>query len=199
MRFPFYRQQDFMDCGPSCLRMIAAFYGRRTPINEWRETAGITREGVSLLGIAESAENAGFKTAAMRVRADQLNDIPLPAILHWKQKHFVVLYKVRNDRFYIADSGIGKLRMDKNEFLQNWVGGDEKAEGVILLMEPTADFFQKKSTERPGTWKVLKNYLLQYKSRLLQLGVCLLIGSLFQFIFPYLTQAMVDRGIRGKN
>ena len=187
-----------MDCGPSCLRMIAAFYGRNIPINNWRENAGITREGVSLLGIADAAEKEGFRSAAIKITIDQLNDIPLPAILHWKNKHFVVLYKIKNDQFFIADPGIGKLKVNKEEVLTNWIGSTDKEmkEGVVLLLETTTEFYSKKSENRSGTWSVLKKYLLQYKKRLIQLGGCLLLGSLFLFIFPYLTQAIVDRGIK---
>lgn len=218
MRFPFYKQQDFKDCGPSCLLMIARHYGRKLDITKLRESAGITKEGVSLFGITEAAEQAGFRTAAIRITPAELEDMPLPSILHWNQRHFVVLYKIKRDHFFIADPAIGKIRLGKKEFLHNWIaageeeteGGTEKVteggaeEGIALLVEPTRDFYANtanitQAPEQTSSWRLLKKYLSHYKKRIALLFLFLLIGSIFQFLFPYLTQGIVDRGINKQN
>lgn len=188
-----------MDCGPSCLHMIASYYGKKFEIEQLREWSGITREGVTLLGIAEAAEKAGLTTAAIKVSLQELEAIPLPVILHWKQKHFIVLYKIRKGVFYIVDPSIGKMKLSKQEFLSNWLGSTEdKEKGVALALEPGPDFFSKQTAQenKPTNWQLLKKYLYQYKGRVYQLLGCLLLGSVFQFIFPYLTQGIVDRGIK---
>jgi len=93
--FPIYTQLDSMDCGPTCLRMIAKHYGRSYTLQTLRERSFITREGVSMLGISDAAESIGMHTQGVRITLEQLmNDAPLPCILHWNQNHFVVLYKV---------------------------------------------------------------------------------------------------------
>ena len=110
LKFPIYYQLDSMDCGPTCLRMIAKHYGRTYSLQTLRDKAFITREGVSMLGISEAAEAIGFRTSGVRITLRQLKeDVPLPCILHWNQNHFVVCYRIRKDRFYIADPGAGKV------------------------------------------------------------------------------------------
>ena len=120
--FPHYQQLDSMDCGPSCLRMIAKFYGRVYSIQNLREKAFITREGVSMLGISEAAEAIGFRTQGVRITVEELEkECPLPCILHWNQWHFVVCYKIRKGKFYIADPAAGLITYTREEFKRCWV------------------------------------------------------------------------------
>lgn len=94
-RFPHYIQLDAMDCGPSCLRMIAKYYGKTYSLQTLRARSFITREGVSMLGISDAAEFIGFRTSGVRITFKQLvEDVPLPCILHWNQNHFVVCYDI---------------------------------------------------------------------------------------------------------
>ena len=119
--FPAYRQPDSMDCGPTCLRMIARFYGRAYSIQNLREKAFITREGVSMLGISEAAEAIGFRTSGVRITMDELEkECPLPCILHWNQWHFVVCYKIKKGKFYIADPAAGLITYTREEFKRCW-------------------------------------------------------------------------------
>lgn len=97
--FPHYQQLDSMDCGPSCLRMIAKYYGRCYSLQNLRERSFITRQGVSMLGISDAAESIGMRTQGVRINLQQLvEDVPLPCILHWNQNHFVVLYDIKKKR-----------------------------------------------------------------------------------------------------
>ncbi|MDE3250765.1 MAG: peptidase domain-containing ABC transporter, partial [Bacteroidota bacterium] len=96
IKFPFFRQLDYMDCGPTCLKMIASYYGKDCSLDFLRSHSYITRSGVNLLGLSEAAEQIGLKTLAVKIDFRQLvEEVPLPCILHWNQEHFVVLYKVK--------------------------------------------------------------------------------------------------------
>ena len=87
--FPFYIQHNVMDCGPTCLRMVSAYYGKHYSLGGLREKSFITREGVSILGISEAAEKLGFRSICVQVDYNKLLEAPLPCIVHWNQQHFV--------------------------------------------------------------------------------------------------------------
>ena len=204
------QQQDAMDCGPSCLVMIAEYYGVRKNIDTIRHTCALGKEGVSLLGISKAAEEIGFKTVGGRLSFETLaNEAPLPCIVHWNQNHFVVVYKIkrhRKDRYtvYVADPGKGLVTYTKEEFCEHWVStktnGEEK--GIALLLEPTEQFYTQKDAKAVPTQNRLKflwGYLKKYKRFFTQLILGLLLGSLLQLVFPFLTQSIVDTGIGGKD
>ena len=205
------QQQDAMDCGPSCLSMIAEHYGRRPDYAQLRKKCSLGRNGVSLLGISKAAEELGFKTIGGRLSFEVLaKEAPLPCIAHWNQNHFIVIYKIKQHRqnkytVYVADPGKGLLTYTKEEFCNHWMStktnGEEK--GVALLLEPTTFFYTtQKDTEKAPTQnriKFLWTYLKQYKRFFTQLILGLLLGSVLQLIFPFLTQAIVDTGIGGKD
>ncbi|WP_311356137.1 peptidase domain-containing ABC transporter [Alloprevotella tannerae] len=205
------QQQDAMDCGPSCLSMIAEHYGRRPDYAQLRKKCSLGRNGVSLLGISKAAEELGFKTIGGRLSFEVLaKEVPLPCIAHWNQNHFIVIYKIKQHRqnkytVYVADPGKGLLTYTKEEFCNHWMStktnGEEK--GVALLLEPTTFFYTtQKDTEKAPTQnriKFLWTYLKQYKRFFTQLILGLLLGSVLQLIFPFLTQAIVDTGIGGKD
>lgn len=188
-----------MDCGPSCLRMISAYYGKQVGIHYLRELTQITKEGVTLLGIADTAEEIGLKTVAVKRTAEELKELPLPAILHWRNTHFVILYKTRGKNFFIADPAMGKYKLDSNQFKEGWVNHD--GTGVALLLQPGPAFYDIEQVGQPtrSGWSLLKEYAGAYKKHVWWLVLCLFLGSLFQFTFPYLTQAIVDQGIRKQN
>ena len=209
MQFPFFKQLDAMDCGPSCLRMIAKYFGRTYSLQQLRNLSHATREGVSMLSLSDAAEKLGFRTRGVRISWNQLRDeVQLPCILHWNQNHFVVLTSIkRKSRFsifkkahkkdesvQIADPAHGLLEYDKSEFLKFWaVQGNE---GIALLIEPTADFYVEEpefqATRRFG---YLLNYLRPYRKFMIQLLLGMVTGSLVSMIFPFLTQSIVDYGI----
>lgn len=212
--FPHYQQLDSMDCGPSCLRMIAKHYGRSYSLQSLRERSFITRQGVSMLGISDAAENIGFRTQGVRISLSQLiENVPLPCILHWNQNHFVVLYSIKkkknkfseNEKYFfeISDPAKGKYPIDKVNFEKCWFSTREegKDSGTALLLTPTPEFFTQIDDEeqQKKNLSFYLRYLFPYKSQLCQLIVGMLLGSILSLILPFLTQAVVDQGIGNSN
>lgn len=200
MKFPFYKQLDAMDCGPTCLRMITKHYGKIYSLQSLREKSSITREGVSLLGISDAAEKIGFRTLSAKISFDQLKkEAPVPFIAHWRQRHFVVVHGFKKNQVLVADPAHGLVKYDKKEFLGGWLSGKYQGSetGVVLLLEPTPDFYQLKDENDVDRTNItfFFNYLKPYKKYLIQLALGMLLGSLLQLIFPFLTQAIVDVGI----
>lgn len=202
-RFPFFKQLDAMDCGPSCLRMIAKFYGKNYSLQTLRERSYITREGVSLLGTSDAAESIGFRTMGVRLSFDKLRDeAPMPAIVHWKQRHFVVVYKIKRNRIYCADPAIGLISYTTEEFIQGWASTqkDGEKQGVCLLLEPTPDFYSiDDEPRRKNNLRFLVSYLKPHRRYLLQLILGIFLVSILQLIFPFLTQSIVDIGINNQD
>jgi len=191
-----------MDCGPTCLRMIAKHYGKSFSLQRLRETSGINREGVSLLGISEAAEKIGFRTNGSRLSIEQLNEVELPIILHWKQSHFVVLYKIKNGKYFVADPGIGLIEFNFSEFLKNWISSrNGKIEfGIALILSPTPELYAVEGDNTEAlSWSYLLSYLYRYKKLVVQLFLGLGVGSLLQLIIPFFTQSIVDIGINTRN
>ncbi|MCL3853737.1 peptidase domain-containing ABC transporter [Parabacteroides sp. GYB001] len=202
--FPYYHQLDAMDCGPTCLRMIAKYYGRTYSIQYLRERAYITHEGVSMLGISDAAEQIGFRTMGVRVTLEQLEkEVPFPCVLHWNQRHFVVCYKIKKGKYSIADPASKKVVYNKEEFERCWFSSlvEGKDTGTVLLLEPGPNFYEQEE-EIKGKKQGLSfffRYLTPYKRELFQLILGMLTASILQLIMPFLTQSLVDTGIRDNN
>lgn len=207
--FPHYLQLDAMDCGPTCLRMIARYYGKNYSLQTLRERSFITREGVSMLGISDAAESIGFRTSGVRITLKQLEeDVPLPCILHWNQNHFVVCYDIRKKRngyrFHIADPASQNVIYTEQEMKRCWLvtrtEGEEK--GTALALEPAPEFYERedeKEKDGRNSLSFFFKYLLPYKRQIAHLLLGMLAVSLLQLIFPFLTQSLVDVGIRDGN
>ena len=199
-----YNQLDAMDCGPTCLRMIAKHYGRSYTLQSLRERSFITREGVSMLGISDAAESIGFRTSGVRITVNQLkSDAILPCILHWNQIHFVVLYKVKNDNFYIADPASKKIVFNEKEFKRCWLSTKSEGldTGTALLLEPGAEFYDREDEQefRTRNLSFFLRYIRPYRKELMQLLLGMVTASILQLILPFLTQSLVDTGIRDNN
>jgi len=200
LKFIPYIQPDQMDCGPTCLRMVAKHFGRNFKTQILRQLCEINKEGVSLLGISDAAEKIGFRCLGAKLNTVELKEAELPCILHWRQNHFVVLYKIKKAKFFLADPANGLVVLTEQDFNRNWVTDTEANEGVALLLSPTPTFYEKENEK--GTevsWGFLLRYLTQYKQLVLQLLFGLGIGSLLQLITPFLTQSVVDIGINTRN
>lgn len=203
--FPHFTQHDQMDCGPTCLRMIAAFYGKHYTLNEMREISFITHLGVSMLGISMAAENLGFHTIGVQISFWQLvKEARLPCIVHWNQQHFVVVYRITQKNVWIADPSAGKIKYSKEEFCHCWLSAKEDGidTGVALLLEPTPEFYVSKDDEereKYNAFSFLYAYLRPYKHLIGQLLLGLLLGSMIQLMLPFLTQSIVDFGINNQN
>ncbi|SNR23554.1 peptidase domain-containing ABC transporter [Flavobacterium sp. ov086] len=204
-QFANYKQADYKDCGPTCLKIIAKHYGKTINIQELRDFSETTREGSNLLFLSDAAEKIGFRTLGAKLSAQRLDEAPLPCVLHWNQNHYVVLYKIKKGIYYISDPAFGLIQYHKEEFLKFWIGNnaDESTEeGIALLLEATPKFFQTdfdKEDHKGLGFKLLSQYILRYKSFLIQLSIGLLASSLLQLIFPFLTQSIVDIGIQNQN
>jgi ATP-binding cassette subfamily B protein len=202
MAFPFYKQPDEMDCGPTCLRMIIKYHGKDISLYDLRMLSQTTREGTSLMGLREAAEKLGFEASGYKTSFEYLQEIPLPCIIHWNQSHFVVLYKISRRYILIADPSHGLLKYKIEDFLKSWQGLQN--EGVVLSLTPTITFTESisksKSTIKGKPNAVfLLSYLIRYKQMLFQLILGLLAGSLLQLIFPFLTQSIIDVGVQTKD
>lgn len=206
-KFPFFKQLDAMDCGPSCLRMIAKHYGKTFSLQKLRDLSYITRAGVSLLGISDAAEAIGFRTIGTKIDFEKLvKEAPLPFIAHWKQRHFVVVYNIKKKKgqeyVYVSDPAHGHVKYTKEEFLKGWIStkNEGKDEGVCLLLEPTPDFYKQEDEQiNKKGFKFLFTYLKPHTKYLTQLILGLVLGSLLQLIFPFLTQSVVDIGISNQD
>lgn len=208
--FPVYSQHETMDCGPTCLRMIASFYGKHYPLYQLRELCNLTREGVSMLGISVAAEKIGFRTFGVQIPFEQLvEDVSLPCIVHWNQEHFVVVYKIartsKGTLVYVADPRGEKLCYTKDEFCNCWYGSRQEGKdtGIVLILETTPEFYVSEEEEAKDrnkrTFSFLFSYVKPYKRLIFELVMGLVIGSLLQLIFPFLTQSIVDFGIANQN
>ena len=204
MKFTFYHQFDSMDCGPTCLRMIAKHYGRTFSLGYLREKSYLDKNGVSLKGISEAAEEIGLRSLATKLSFENeankpsLSVAPLPLIVHWNQNHFVVVYRISNRFVWIADPAHGKIKLKKDEFLKSWLKGS--SEGIALLIEPTADFHKDDdNVQETVGWSFLYPYITPHRKLIFQLIIGLFLGTIIQLIFPFLTQSLVDIGINTKN
>jgi len=206
--FPQFTQLDSMDCGPSCLRMIAKHYGKHYSLETLRQHSFITREGVSMLGISDAAEYIGFRTSGVMISFEQLvEEAPLPCIVHWNQNHFVTVYDVKRNkkgyRIRVADPALGSVTYHEAEFKKCWLSTKKENEdkGAALLLQPGPEFYDREDEKenRNRSLRYFLRYLTPYKSQLVQLILGMVVVSLLQLIFPFLTQSLVDIGIRDGN
>jgi ATP-binding cassette subfamily B protein len=190
-----------MDCGPTCLYMVSRFYGCNFSLEKLRDLTQIGKDGVNILGISDAAEKIGYRTTALQLTIQELNDIKLPAILHWSQNHFVVLYKSSPNKYFIADPGRGLFTLKEKEFTARWLSSaiTGSQTGIALTIEPTPDFYNTVLSGgyagKKRSFKNVMGYLYPYKKLIFQLIIGLLFGSLLQLVLPFLTQSVVDIGI----
>lgn len=195
------RQFDQMDCGPACVRMVAMHYGKTYPLSYLRTYAYLSKEGVSIAGIRKALEHIGMTSSSFEMTNEQLREkCPLPAILHWEQNHFVVLYKIRKHRwgkkwmYHVANPAYGKHAFKEEQFNHNWLNSNNK--GVVIGIEPTDNFYAKEPIkERHSLLKFAKKYVWPFRKEMLQLMLGMFCGILFSLVTPFLTQATVDNGI----
>jgi ATP-binding cassette, subfamily B, bacterial len=204
--FPFFKQKDAMDCGPTCLMMIAAHFGKHYSLPYLRQHCFLSREGVSAAGITEGAERIGLNAMTVKVtyshpKLDEscLLNAPLPCIAHWNQNHFVVIYKVTQRFVWVADPGQGKFKLKRADFERSWA--TDAGQGVLILTETTPDFYNRDNilpSDTRSFWRLL-DYIRPHRRLVRNLILGMLMGSVLQFILPFLTQSVVDEGIQNRN
>lgn len=205
MKIKIKHQHDSMQCGVACLQMVCSYFGIDYSLEEISKICFATRHGVSLLGINESANALGLKTNCVRAVVDELEKNSLPAILHWDQNHFVVLYKVKGGKkFYIADPGKGFVTYTLNEFVQHWCSDNVVQKGIVMFIETTPQFFEYKKNVNEAnkerySFEFLLRYIKKYRKHFCWIILALIIGSAIQIAMPFLTQSIVDVGISNKD
>lgn len=204
MSFPIYKQVDKKDCGPACLKIISKYYGKVISIQKLRKLSETTRAGTNLQSLANAAEKIGIRTLPTKISVNKLSEVPLPCILHWNKIHFIVFYKITRNKYYVSDPAHGLLTYTKKEFIKHWIGNnasEKSEEGIALLLEATPDFYnvENENIDNKLGLKFLLKYLYRYKKFLTQLFFGLLAGSSLQLLFPFLTQSIVDVGIRNQD
>lgn len=206
MKFPNYIQLDAMDCGPACLQIIAKYYGKFYSLKTLRELCHITSNGVSLLGINDAAESIGFRTIGVKIDWTKLkNDVALPCIVHWNQRHFIVVYDIKRQGkiwyVYVSDPAKGLLKYKEEVFIKSWMSIKNDSEniggnGIVLLLDPKPEFYKNESeTEKKIKLIDLIQYLRPYKKHIARVFFAMLAASIISLIFPFLTQSVVDTGI----
>ena len=200
----FIAQYDQMDCGPACLAMVSSHYGKEFSLQHLRKQSFITKEGVSLLGICEAAENIGYKTTAIKLEIKEFSKELLPCILHWNQNHFVVLHSINKNlitgkRIYkIADPGHGFVSLNEEGFRKSWLSDENR--GIALFLEPTEALYKQiPLKDEKLSIKYLLKYLKPHQNQIWWMFFLLTFGTLITLTFPILTQKLIDDGVNKKN
>jgi ATP-binding cassette subfamily B protein len=192
-----------MDCGPACLKMVAGFYKMNFSLESLRKKCYITREGVSFLGLSEAADSLGFKTLGVKIPFEIMKEnVPLPCIVHWRQKHFIVVYKIKDEKIWAADPAVGLIKFSREEFERSWASTvvEGKPAGLVLIIEPTPSLFKNENEkEKSSGFKFLFKYFRLYRKYLYQLVLGLVLGSCIQLVIPFLTQSIVDIGLNNND
>ncbi|MDT0677793.1 peptidase domain-containing ABC transporter [Autumnicola musiva] len=195
--FPVYRQLDQMDCGPSCLKMLTEFFGKKYDLEYLRQISFLQRDGASLGALAHALQLLGIESVGIKANLQELiAEVPLPAIAHWEGNHFVVIYRTNRKFIFVSDPAYGRVKYRHKEFVQKWTE-TESRQGILLLTEPTQQFFNGEPPEpgnKGGLWFLL-DYLRPHKKYINQVLLGLFIAATIQIMLPFLTQSLVDYGI----
>ena len=190
MKYSVVQQHSEEDCGAACLASIAKHYGRTFTINRLRETVGTRREGTTLLGLKQGAEALGFKARGVQTPLEMVDKkaLPLPAIIHWKGYHWVVLYGKRGNKYVIGDPSAGIQYLDKNRLRESWAGGIM----LLLEMDPVRFFAQPDEKEKIGGFARFLRRVLPYRTLLAQTLLFNLFLGLLSLTYPFLLQILTD-------
>lgn len=197
-RFPVEYQMDSQDCGPASLKIIAKYFGKFYSLQYLRDRCGITKEGVSLLDLSTGAESIGLRTLAIKcVMDDVVNSIPLPAIVFWKENHFVVVYGTDKRYVYVSDPAKGRIKYAHEQFKKGWCRKGEE-NGVLLAVEPTADFKDSKAEkeQKRNSFSGILKYFFPFKKNFTLVFIIMLVVTLLQGVLPFISKAVIDVGIK---
>src|SRR5690606_7425064 len=198
-QFPHYKQLDYMDCGATCLRIISKYYGKFFNLDTLRTLTSTGKEGTNFLKLSRAAETLGYSTFGAKVNFASLKDeVEMPCIAHWDQNHFIVIYKISKHNVYVSDPAAGLLKYSIKDFIRGWA--DETGNGVVLMLETTPSFFTQEDDEKPifDGVRYLVPFFAKYKKYTLHIVLSLVIAGLIQLAFPFLTQNLIDKGVKFK-
>ena len=206
-KFPFLHQLDSNDCGPACIRMICKYYKNEYSVGTVKAMCNLTRVGATLLDINSCLKQMGFETALLKLTDEEIQKMPLPAVLYWKQEHYVILYKVSHKEgscfFHIADPAFGKIKIPEPLFQKGFLDNNNK--GVALAVDPTEAFWQKKDRKIPLREKlervlsIFREIVGKYRNRFLIVIFLSILGMVLNWVFPLIFQQIIDKGIAGKD
>jgi ATP-binding cassette subfamily B protein len=204
MNYPFYLQRDSRDCGPTCVRMIAKYYGKSYSLNYLKKISNLTCSGTTLLNISDTAERIGFKTCGLKLTKEQLTEVFLPCIVLWNRNHFIVVYKITNNYVICADPLQGILKYKIDNFLNSWCNTEDDTKGkmgIALLLEPLSQFYENNESNESKKLNIpfLLKYIRPHLKKIAIILFSLLLGSCLNLIFPYLSKSIIDIGVDGKN
>ncbi|MEH6306931.1 peptidase domain-containing ABC transporter [Olivibacter sp. CPCC 100613] len=198
-KFPTYLQIDQFDCGPACLKILSKFYGKNLSMEHLRDVCHITPDGITIKTLIAGSEKIGYHCVPASIDFPTLSEhAPLPCISYWRNRHFLIIYKIKGDVIYVSDPAHGLLKYNKSEFLEAWIGSGnvtEKDKGIVLLLEPTNEFYSMDNTDKTSGLKGALPYLKNYSQYLVQIFIGLIVGGFIQLVLPFLTQKLVDKGI----
>lgn len=197
-RFPVEYQMDSQDCGPASLKIIAKHFGRFYSLQYLRDKCGLSKEGVSLLDLTIGAESIGLRSLPIKCAMnDIIHEVPLPAIIHWNNNHFVVVYHTTKKYVFVSDPSKGLIKYAHEEFKKGWYKKGEKM-GVLLAVEPMADFKQTAQQRRVHikSFANILNYFVPYKRSFSLLFMIMLVVTLLQGVLPFISKAVIDVGIK---
>lgn len=200
-RFPVDYQMDSQDCGPACLKIIAKYFGRFYSLQYLRDRCGITKQGVSLENLSMGAESLGLRTLAIKCTLDDIiNKVPFPAILFWRNSHFIVVYHANKKYIWVSDPAKGRIKYTHEDFKAGWYKKGETL-GVLLAIEPTIDFKRSKverEIEKNSFISILR-YFIPYKNSFATIFFIMLVVTLLQGMLPFISKAVIDVGIKSSD
>lgn len=202
-RIKAYQQLEHSDCGITCIRIVARWYGKTVPLKMLRSLCDVGRMGISLRDIMACTRKLGFHSEAVKIRLADVERMPLPAILYWEQRHYVVLYKIsaNGQTFHLADPARGKVRLHREEFMRHWQAQD--GSGMAIVMDPTPEFYEKQYSKEAacgaGLWRMLKRTVRSNRVAFAAIITLTGLAMAADVAAPMLFQRTVDDGINGKD
>lgn len=212
-KIKFFHQLESIDCGPACLAMVCSYYKKNYSVEQIKKGCAITRMGVSVHDIAVGAKKIGFDAKVVRLTPEQLEQVNLPVILFWKQDHFIVLYDIKTrkngKRYYLADPGYGRLKLEEDIVMREWMGVNEKGIAIMLQPEERPTELQngngiymepeQKQAAVSRLWQLALAFFKEHKFRYSLLSLLLVAGLIANWAMPVLFQRIIDEGIVGKS
>ncbi len=203
-RITAYQQLEHSDCGITCIRIIAKYYGKEISLGVLREMCDASRMGISMRDIVHCVRSLGFEAEAVRIDMAAVERMPLPAILYWDQRHYVVLYKMSRDgqRFWIADPARGKVRMSREEFLRHWRSHDDGV-GLAVVLDPTDAFHEKHFAKGEnwgrGLWRMMRRVMSDHRWSFASIILMTIVSMAADVLLPMIFQHTIDDGINGRD